>query len=232
MKYTKFLVFVCIQFFCLTSSVFAYTIQAPKSYRDAIQHYFNFSPKNKLVMLNVYGYQQTEDYTCAPSAVMELMHYYGMLSDKAMTRETEMKIANEMGSNNNTGTSPTQIVHWLETHGFKVEYHENGKIQAIYDAIDHGIPVIVEWIDWGGHWEAVMGYNQVGKKQDEDNDTFLFADPSAHFQSPPKPFVNGITSFNASRFDSMWFDAQYFNPGHLVSGIYIIAVPKGQDASK
>lgn len=218
--------FICFLLLNIASHSSAYSAPSPKNYKEAVDQYFGFRSSSKTIMLDLKGYQQTEDYTCAPASAMSLMRYYGMLTDQQMTRGTEMKIAREMGTNNHTGTSPTQFVNWLQTHGFKVSYHQNGDIKTLYGNLKKGIPTIVEWIDWGGHWEVVTGYNQTNKQRNTDLDTILFADPSAHLQYPQKPFINGITSFNASRFNSMWFDVQYFYPGHLVRGIYIVAVPK------
>ncbi|WP_367606057.1 C39 family peptidase [Legionella sp. W05-934-2] len=199
---------------------------APESLKNAVRQYYGFSPNDQFILLNVKGYQQTEDYTCGPSTAMQLMRFYGMLSDSQMTRKTELTIAKEMGSNSNSGTSPKQIVTWLKSHGFNVTYGENGNPKMLHDNLKKGIPVIVEWIDWGGHWEVVSGINMPGGKFDPAFDSLILADPAAHFLNPAKPFIEGLTMTNVDRFDSMWFDAQYFKPGHLVKGIYIIATPK------
>jgi len=183
------------------------------------------STKN-LTMLKVKGYQQTEDYSCGPASVMSLMNYYGMLKDSDMNKSTELKIIKEMGTTKESGSSPQQIITWLKNHGFDVKSGINGTLSMLQDNLKNGIPTIVEWMDWGGHWEIVTGYDAVGKTYDNDKDTIFFANPSAHFENANIKFFNGITKFNPDRFASMWFDAQYFNPGHLVKGIYIIAVPK------
>ncbi len=195
-------------------------------HRNEVAHFYGLKSVKNFILLPIKGYQQTEDYTCGPASVMSLMNYYGMLSSKQMNKTTELKIAKEMGTTKEVGTSPQQIINWLEHHGFEVKSGENGTVSMLQDNLKKGIPTIVEWIDWGGHWEVVTGYNAVGKTSDEDKDTIFFANPSAHFENANIKFINGITIFNPDRFASMWFDAQYFNPGHLVKGIYIVAVPK------
>jgi predicted double-glycine peptidase len=196
------------------------------NYRNEVARFYGLKSAENLTLLNVKGYQQTTSYTCGPATVMSLMHYYGMLSDKQLNKETELQIAKEMGATEEVGTSPQQMVTWLEHHGFEVKYGENGTISILQDNLKKGIPTLVEWIDWGGHWEVVTGYDAVGKTYDDDKDTIFFANPSANFENANIKFINGITAFNPDRFASMWFDAQYFNPGHLVKGIYIIAIPK------
>lgn len=224
----KLFIFTVFLIFSTTNIAMETTAGTPANdhYRQKIARFFGFNSTKNFTLLNVRGYQQTEDYTCGPSAIMSLMNYYGMLKDSQMNKEEELKIAKEMGTNQDVGTSPQQMVTWLENHGFQVKLGDNGTVTQLQENLKKGIPTLVEWIDWGGHWEVVTGYNAVGETANEDKDTILFANPSAHFENANTKYINGITAFNPDRFASMWFDAQYFNPGHLVKGIYIIAVPK------
>jgi predicted double-glycine peptidase len=193
---------------------------------NQIAHFYELKSADHLTMLNMKGYQQTTDYTCGPATIMSILHYYGILKDNQMNHETELKIAKEMGTTAKTGTRPEQIVTWLKQHGFDVKTGKNGTIEMLQDNAKKGIPTLVEWIDWGGHWAAVSGYNSVGKTFAEDKDTIFFADPAAHFDNTK--VMNGMTAMNPDRFFNMWFDAQLFNPGHIIKGIYITAVPKKQ----
>lgn len=85
-------------FFSISSS--ANTALSPKiqidTYKNSIAHFYGLKSGKNLTLLNMKGYQQTTDYTCAPAAVMSLMHYYGMLSDNDLNKTTEMRIAKEM----------------------------------------------------------------------------------------------------------------------------------------
>ena len=195
-----------------------------QAYRQTIAKFYGLPSTKNLTLLHLKSYQQTEPYTCAQAAVMSLMHYYSMLSDTQMNKETELKIAKEMNASKEIGTSPQQIASWLKNHGFNVQVGENGTLTLLQENLKKGIPTLVEWIDWGGHWEVTTGYDAAGKTPDDDKDTIFFADPSAHYDNVK--YMDGITTFNPDRFASMWFDAQFFNPGHLVKGVYIIAVPK------
>jgi hypothetical protein len=78
---------------------------------------------------------------------------------------------------------------------------------------------MVEWIDWGGHWVVVVGYDDRGTETPWD-DIIIFADSvDCHDDR-----VDGITYFNYGRFDAMWFDAHYF-PENMRDRAYVIAVP-------
>ncbi|MFT4694347.1 MAG: hypothetical protein ACI8TE_001260 [Francisella sp.] len=102
-------------------------------------------------MLGVQDYQQTTDIACGLAAVMSLLHYYGTLKDSDMNSKIELQIAKEMGTNDDYGATVKQMVKWLENYSFEVKFGTNGVIELLYKSIDAGIPVLVDWIDWGGH---------------------------------------------------------------------------------
>jgi len=193
-------------------------------YRTEVADFYGLSSAKNLTLLPVRGYQQTTNYTCGPAAIMSLMHYYGMLQDSQMTSTTELKIAREMGISDNSPSTMPKMVSWLEEHGFIVKYGEKGNLAMLRENLHENIPTLVEWVDWGGHWDVVTGYNVGGEIPRNEKDTILFADPSAHFDNVK--YIDGITTFNPDRFASMWFDAKYGPSGHLIEGIYIVAVPK------
>ena len=194
-------------------SISALALQSPPSsslkFRDSIMRFYGVKPTEKLTIVNVKGYQQTEDYTCGPAAVMSLMHFYGMLKTSQMTHSTELQIAKEMGTSKDSGTSRQQMVTWLLQHGFDIKSSTKGNLDLLRSQLEKGVPVIVDWIDWGGHWVVATGYTK---------DIIFLADP--YVQHNNVKFIDGINSFNINRFAYMWYDS------HLVPGIYIIAVPK------
>ena len=218
-------IYFFITLFTTFTTVFALPITT-NAYRQTIAQHYHLRSSKHFLLLMIKGYQQTEDYTCGPATVMSLMNYYGMLKDSEMNKTTELNIAKEMGTTKDSGTSPQQMVTWLKQHGFDVISGENGTLELIQNNLKKGIPTLIEWSDWGGHWDAVAGYNTIGKSYNDDKDTIFFANPAAHYEDANDHFINGLTSFNPDRFSSMWFDAQYFKPGQIVRGIYIIAVPK------
>jgi len=194
-------------------------------------NYYEMTPNPWYVSLGVKGYQQTNDATCGPAAVMSLMHWYNMLSNKDLTAETEMRIAREMGTGDmkspRPGTTTEQMVAWLEKNGFVVISGEDGSLELVRGYLNKGIPVLVEWIDWGGHWVVATGYHAAYESPTKGPDTIFFADPSSHWGNPNNP--DGISSFNAWRFRDMWFDVQYLKPGQITRNVYIVAIPLKQE---
>ena len=191
-------------------------------------NYYEMKPSPWYVSLGVRGYQQTTDYTCAPAAVMSLLHWYKLLPDKELNAQTEMRIAREMGTRDmkspQPGTTTEEIVKWLDSNGFVVLAGQDGTVDLVRSYLNKGIPVLVEWIDWGGHWVVATGYHAAYESPAKGPDTIFFADPASHWSNPNNP--DGISSFNAWRFRDMWFDVQYLNPGQITRNVYIVAVPK------
>ena len=186
-------------------------------------NYYEMKPSPWYVSLGVRGYQQTTDYTCAPAAVMSLLHWYKLLPDKELNAQTEMRIARDMQSPQ-PGTTTEEIVKWLDSNGFVVLAGQDGTVELVRSYLNKGIPVLVEWIDWGGHWVVATGYHAAYESPAKGPDTIFFADPASHWSNPNNP--DGISSFNAWRFRDMWFDVQYLNPGQITRNVYIVAVPK------
>jgi len=163
-------------------------------------------------MLDLRAYQQTTSYTCGPATLLTLLHYYHRDGE-------EMRIADEAKCSKDKGTNPQNMVAWLEGHGFDVKWGEHGSLEMLRKNLAEGKPTIVEWIDYGGHWVTVVGYDTRGTETPRD-DVIYFADPADGVDGTR----DGLTSFAARRFDAMWFDAFLFD--RPMFKVYITAVPK------
>jgi len=221
---------VCLVFFaCITTAILAgqeHALPPPDSTGAA--NYYEMKPGPYYIALGVKGYQQTTDYTCGPAAVMSILHWYKILDDNAMNHDTEIRIAKEMGTGDmdskHPGTPPHLMENWLKKNGFEVTIGYNGTMEMLRESLAQGIPTLVEWIDWGGHWVVVTGYHAASESPEKGIDSIFFADPAVHWTTANNP--DGISSFNALRFKDMWFDAKYLKPGHIVNNVYIVIVPR------
>lgn len=207
-----------ILFVFVLSTSYASGNYANDTYINNVVKTFGLPSNQNVKILDIKDHQQTTDYTCGPAVVMSLLNYYGVLKDSQMNHVTELKIAKEMGTDESYGTTAEQMTNWLEKHGFEVKYGTKGDIKLLYQSIDKGIPVLVDWIDWGGHWTLVSGYQKLGKTIDDDKDTLIMVDPEVHFDNIKT--VYGLNTINPDRFQSMWQDSKG------IKGIYIIAYPK------
>ena len=165
-----------------------------------------------LVLLPLRAYQQTTRYTCGPATLVTLLRYYRRDGD-------EMQIAKQTKCSKSKGTKPQEMVAWLEEHGFTVDWGENGSLERLRANLKKDIPTIVEWIDWGGHWVTVVGYDDRGTADPRD-DVIYFADSADSVDGTR----DGLTSFSALRFDAMWFDAFLFD--RPMFKLYITATPR------
>jgi hypothetical protein len=183
----------------------------------------NFSTlvsNNHLTVLPLRSYrQQMTNYSCGAVAAMTVMSYYGTQLNN--TDAEEDRIAHEMNHNvtDKTGINPAQLTQWLNRQGMNATWGTGGNLALIRKNLDNGVPTIVEWMDWGGHWVVVVGYDTRGTENIWD-DVIIFADSvDCHDDR-----VDGITYFNYGEFDAMWFDAHYFPEG-MRDRIYVVAVP-------
>jgi hypothetical protein len=161
--------------------------------------------------------QQVTDYTCGPASAMTVMSYYGVPLPTGDT--DELRIAREMNTSPDIGTNPEQIASWFTRQGWNATWGTNGTREMLLSDLKEGIPTMVEWVIWGGHWVTVVGYDTRGTETIWD-DVIIFADSSDCADDR----VDGITYFNYGEFDAMWFDAHYF-PEEMRNRAYVIAVP-------
>lgn len=177
------------------------------------------------------GYQQTTEYTSGAASLLSLAAYY-KIKDVELNKDAEMKIAKESGTRSldvkkdggKPGIKPEEMGKWLETHGFdvKIEYEdkEDGSaLNKLKDNIIKGIPTIVEWIDLGGIWTIVVGYDTRGN-DDPWDDVLIFADPYDKYDG----CQDGYSYANANKFYWLWFDVFYFDK--ITYRTMITAIPK------
>ena len=151
------------------------------------------------VMIRGYpNVQQSLDYTCGAAAATALLRFYGI-------EVNELEAARAMRTDPKSGTAPEAMVNWLQAQGLKVVWGEQGRLDLLKSNLRRGRPTLVLWTDWGGHWVAVIGYDDKGTSRTDDDDVIL-ADPYDRVDD----YRDGRTVFNAERFESMWFDALHF----------------------
>ncbi|HEY8462663.1 MAG TPA: C39 family peptidase [Bacillota bacterium] len=186
------------------------------------------SNQNLTILPRFRTYQQTTEVTCGPASALMVLYHYG---NKSWTEAKIARImrthedldgdnyenrgeANERGE---WGTSTDRMVKFFTQIGWKVQSsltegrlaggktfssHEQFK-EWLIGHLKQNTPVMVEWIDWMGHWQVIIGYDTMGT-QTLGDDVIIFADPydtSDHWQ-------DGYYIYNAQRFFYMWEDKQ------------------------
>ena len=71
------------------------------------------------------------------------------------------------------------------------------------------VPIMVQNVDWGGHWRVIIGYDTMGTDDITSSDVLIMADPydtADHLQ-------DGYVVVPAEKFFYMWFDSHLFAAG-------------------
>ena len=175
------------------------------AYFDTTTDFFTAkSTENRIILPNYPTYQQTTEFTCGPAAALTVMYYYGVKDYDEASLAREMKTQGYP-----IGTRPKDMLAFFEGIGWKTqssfkhspfeEYDDFMKF--VRETLSAGNPILVENIEWGGHWRVIIGYDDM-KTENTLDDVLIMADPydtSDHQQ-------DGYTVNNAERFFSMWLD--------------------------
>nr|WP_312215047.1 C39 family peptidase [Clostridioides sp.] len=189
-------------------------------------------------------YQQTTEYTCGPVSALMVLEHYGekgneelkiadiMQSNKDINGNNKEKpgVANEKGE---YGTSTAGMVKFFDQIGWNVTSSLTEADKDGYSFTDpeefknwviknlkNETPIMIEWIDWAGHWQDIIGYDTMGT-DDFGDDVIIFADAydtSDHNQ-------DGYYIYPAERFFYMWQDRNVLPDDHAIQQ-WVIAEPK------
>lgn len=131
-----------------------------------------------------------------------VLHHYGV------DDYNELQIGEMVNVDTSKGTAVEPLAKLFEDLGFQVDVHADTdyRFESINDAeayliekIDAGIPVMVDWVDWYGHWQTVIGIDAC-KEGDPYDDVLILADSydiTDHYQ-------DGYYVFPLGRFFDMW----------------------------
>jgi len=150
-------------------------------------------------------YQQTTSWTCGPAAIIMVLAYFGE------TRYSEAFIA-EHYSFSGKGMNTSQVVAFFTDIGWEAvssPLSQSGMAFKPFDAesfaswadaaLRSGLPILVEWVDWGSHWQVLIGYDSMGTTTVSD-DVLILADP----YDTTDQYQDGYYIFSAERFVHMW----------------------------
>lgn len=201
------------------------TIPYPKSYQERLREegaaafagvtdhagsryytandYYNWNSGGTLHILSHFEtYQQTTEYTCGAACALMVLNWFG--AKRYHERLVEQLIESKPGQ----GSKVENIADFFDLIGWNVEQHASTDLMfqtieefesSLIHYIDRGIPVMVDWVDWAGHWQVIIGIDTCGSDTPYD-DVLIFADPydvTDHKQ-------DGYYIFPLSRFYGMW----------------------------
>ena len=192
-----------------TTAEGASSAPAEINHRDSIYFampdFYSMVSEKGLVLLPHYPtYQQTTEYTCGPAAALTVLYYYGNRSYDEMSLAKAMKTQGYP-----IGTNPENMVKFFKSLGWKVESSLDSKPFPDYNAfkdfaimhLRQGTPILVENVEWGGHWRVIIGYDTMETESTLD-DVLVMEDP----YDTCDHLMNGYVVQNGEKFFSMWFD--------------------------
>ncbi len=144
--------------------------------------FYNAEPTKTLSILRRFQtIQQTTWWSCGVSCLEMVLQHYGRRGD---WNEKTLAALRSDHSALHKGTCLDQMIEMAQkVGGFKIE--STYDYAANPDAVDaaflrrrlrDGVPVIVGWNDWGGHWQVIIGYDDMGTDYPGD-DVIIVADP-------------------------------------------------------
>ena len=171
----------------------------------AMPDFYSLVSEGGLVLLPHYPtYQQTTEYTCGPAAGLTVLYYYGRHDYDEMSLAKAMKTQGYP-----IGTNPANMVKFFQSLGWKVESSLDSKPFPDYGSfrdfvlmhLRQGTPIMVENVEWGGHWRVIIGYDTMETDSSLD-DVLILADP----YDTCDHLMDGYVVQNGEKFFSMWFD--------------------------
>ena len=190
--------------------------------------YYNMESDDTLHILSHFQtYQQTTEYSCGAASALMVLNWFGK------TKYHERVVEQLVESRYPKGTSVENIADFFDLIGWNVEFHadvvrkfESPKEFEAYviDRIDRGIPMMIDWVDWEGHWQVLIGIDTCGTDTPL-NDVLIFADPydiTDHFQ-------DGYYIFPLGRFFGMWMEGPCAGKKEPYLQPFVTAWPKSDE---
>lgn len=196
---------------------------ADSPYFTAPDFYNMKSTKSRTILTHFPTYQQSRENTCGPAAALTVLHYFGK------TDETEMSLSAAMKTQPYPiGTNPGDMAAYFKKIGWHVESSLDSPqfddyisfAEFVQKQLQQNHPIMVENVEWGGHWRVIIGYDTMGTESWLD-DVLILADPydtCDHKQ-------DGYAVQNATKFYAMWFDHSML-PKEQASQPFLLAYPQ------
>lgn len=150
-------------------------------YFSHLDFYHMTSTDTLTILTNFKTIQQSSEWSCGVASALMTLEWYGLRGD--YTEETLASLR----SNGTTpeATSLSQMIEMFEGVGGFTCYSAIDAGEDVYDiftfdyiqeTLAAGNPIMIGWNDWGGHWQVIIGYDNMGTETAQD-DVIIVADP-------------------------------------------------------
>ena len=207
------------------ASSFCGITEHPQSRYYVANDFFRMKSDATLHILSQFQtYQQTTEYTCGAASALMVLNWFGQ------KQYHEKAVAGLLETHETKGSSVENIADLFDLIGWNVDSHASAERRfqtvedaekAIIDYIDRGIPIMVDWVDWAGHWQVLIGIDTCGTDTPYD-DVLIFADPydvTDHKQ-------DGYYTYPLGRFFGMWREGPCAEKANPYQQPFVAAWPK------
>ncbi len=171
--------------------------------------FFNMESTDTLTILtNFHTIQQSSEWSCGVASALMVLEWYGLRGEYNEQTLAELR----KGGATPGATSLSQMVDMFEGVGGFTCYSAIDAGEDVYsvftfdfirDTLAAGNPIMIGWNDWGGHWQVIIGYDDMGTEIEQD-DVIIVADPydtTDHNQDgygvyPAERFLYNFTFYN------------------------------------
>ncbi len=192
--------------------------------------FYNLTSTDSLTILSGFKtIQQSSEWSCGVTSALMVLEWYGLRGE-----HTEESLAQLRPNGLTPGaTSLSQLIAIFDGLGGFDCYSAIDAGEEVYDiftfdyiqqTLANGDPIMIGWNDWGGHWQVIIGYDDMGTETNQD-DVIIVADPydtTDHNQDgygiyPAERFLYNFTFYN-------FFDEA---SGELNDMCFLVATPQG-----
>jgi len=129
--------------------------------------------------------QQVTEWSCGPASALMVMDWFGM-NDEGLT-ELDLARLRQGGAAGGTlvdgekeifaGLNTDYGQDWVcfSMRDYAAAHPDAWVGDLIPDLLAEGIPMLVAWDEWGGHWQVIIGYDDMGTEATQD-DVLVMAD--------------------------------------------------------
>ncbi len=195
---------------------------ADSIYYPRLDFYNMPSTGDRLILAHYPTCQQETEYSCGAAAALSVLNYFGR------DDFDEPTLMEALHTKPQIGTSLGNMVNFFNGLGWDVQssldappMDEFAFQKFVTESLAQGKPIMVENVEFGGHWRVIIGVDTLGTADNLYDDVLIFADPydtSDHNQ-------DGYTFGSLDRFYWMWFDHNIL-PEAERNQPWLVATPK------
>lgn len=194
---------------------------ADSIYYPRLDFYDMTSTADRIILTHYPTFQQETEYSCGAAAVRSVLKYFGREDFDEPTLIERLKTKPRVGTSLGNMIKFFKVLDWDVRSSLDTPPMDEFAFQKfVVENLSQGNPILVENIEWGGHWRVIIGVDTLGTA-DLYDDVLIFTDPydtSDHNQ-------DGYTFGSLDRFYWMWFDNSML-PKRERNQAWLIATPR------